>query len=120
MFGSKIKINKNNKFFQKVFKPGKKGSIFLKCFRCGDFLSTKDFKIKHDFLKPYDDGQNIPFEDKPVEIKKAGAIASYEISANKYRDYYNFDNAVQVVGNFLRNVRSKFKPKGEVLLKRGF
>ena len=78
------KIDKDNKFFQKLFQPGKKFSIFRKCFRCGDFLSTKDFKIKYDFLK-HDDGQNIPFEDKPVEIKKAGAITSYEISVNKYR-----------------------------------
>ena len=55
------KIDKDNTFFQKLFQPGRKGSIFRKCFRCGYFLSTDDFKIKHDFLKHYDDGQNIPF-----------------------------------------------------------
>ena len=59
------KINKDNKSFQKLFQPGKKSSIFRKCFKCGDFLSTDNFKIKHDFLK-HDDGQNIPFEDNPV------------------------------------------------------
>ena len=68
------KIDKDNKFFQKLSQPSKKGSIFRKCFRCGDFLSTEDFKIKHDFLKHYDDGQYIPFEEKRVEIKKAGKI----------------------------------------------
>ena len=114
------KIDKDNKFFRKPFQPGKKGSIFCKCLRCGDFLSTEDSKIKHDFLKHYDDGQNVPFEDKPVEIKKTGSITSYEISVNKYRDYYNFENAEQVVGDFLRNVRSRFQPKGEVLIKCGF
>ena len=114
------KIDRDNKFFQKLFQPGKKGFIFRKCFRCGDFLSTEDFKIKHDFLKHYDDRQNIPFEDKPVEIKKTGAVTSYEISVNKYREYYNFENAQQVVDDFLRNVRSKFRSKGEVLLKCGF
>ena len=89
------KIDKDNKFFQKLFQPSKKGSIFRKCFRCGDYLSTKDFKVKHDFLKHYDDGQSIPFEDKPVEIKKTGTITSYKISVNKYT-------------------------KGEMLLKYGF
>ena len=74
------KIDKDNNFFQKLLQPGKKGSIFHKCFRRGDFLSTEDFKVKHDFIKHYDDGQNIPFEDKPVQIKQTGAITSYEIS----------------------------------------
>ena len=40
------KINKGNKFFQELFQPSKKGSIFRKCFRYGDFLSTEDFKVK--------------------------------------------------------------------------
>ena len=44
-------------------------------------------------------------------------MTSYEISVNKYRDYYNFEDAELVVDNFLRNVCSRFKPKGQVLLK---
>ena len=111
------KINKDNKFFQKLFQPGKKGPIFCKCFRCGDFLSTEDFKVKHDFLKRYDDSQNIPFEDRPLEIKKTSAITSYKISVNKHRDYYDFENAEQVVNDFLRNVRSKFKLKRQGAVK---
>ena len=39
---------------------------------------------------------------------------------NKYRDYYNFENAEQVVDDFLRKVRSRFQPKGEILIKCGF
>ena len=108
---STIRSIRIKSFFQKLYQPGKKGPIFHKCFRCGDFLSTEDFKVKHDFLKHYDDSQNIPFEDRSLEIKKTSAITSYEISVNKYRDYYDFENAEQVVDDFLRNVRSKFKPK---------
>ena len=114
------KIDQDNKFFQKLFQAGKKGSILWKCFRCGDFPSAEDFKVKHGFLKHYDDGQKIPFEDKPVEIKKTGAITSYKISLNKYRDYYGFENVEQLADDFLKNVCSKFKPKDEVLLKCGF
>ena len=114
------KINQDNKFFQKFFQPSKKGFIFRKCLRCGDFLSTESFKVKHDFLKCYNDGQKITLEEKPLEIIKTGNITSYEISVNKYHDYYNFGDAEQVVDDFLRNVRSRFKPKDEALLKCGF
>ena len=114
------KIDQDNKFFQKLFQPSKKGSIFRKCRQCGDFLSTESFKVKHDFLKHYDDEQNVPFEDKPLEIIRTGNITSYEISVNKYRDYYNFQDTEQVVDDLLRNVRSRFKLKGQLLLKCGF
>ena len=96
------KINKDNKIFQKLFQPSKKGFIFCKCLRCGDFLSTESFKVKLIFLKHYDDGQSIPFEDKLLEIIRTGTITSYEISVNKYRDYYNFEDAEQVVDDSLR------------------
>ena len=114
---SNIKSIRITSFFESFSNLVKKVPFFVKCFRCGDFLSTEDFKFKHDFLKHYDDGQNVPFQDRPVEIKKTSAITSYEISVNKYRDYYDFENAEQVVNDFLRNVRSKFKPKRQGAVK---
>ena len=114
------KIDKDNKFLQKLFSPTKKRSIFRKCLRCGDFLSTEKFKAKHDFLKHYAEGQNLPFEDELVEVLKTGSITSYEISVNKQPNYYNFESAKQVVDDFLKNVRSRFQPKGDVLLKCDF
>ena len=108
------KIDKDNKFFQKLFQLSKKGSIFWKCLRCNDFLSTESFNVKHDLLKHYDDGQNATFENKSLEVIRTGSIMSYEIL--KYCDYYNFEEEDQVVDDFLRNVRSRFKPKGKVLL----
>ena len=114
------KIDKDNKFFQKLFSPTKKRSILRKCLRCDGFLSTEKFKVKHDFLKHYADGQNFPFEDKPIEVLKTGGIRSYEISVNKQRNYYNLENVEQVVDDFLKNIRSRFQPKGDILLKCGF
>ena len=114
------KIDKDNKFFQMLFQPSKKGSIFHKCLRCGDFLSIENFKLKHDFPKHYHHGENIPFEDKPLEIMRTNNITKYEVSVNTHSDYYNFEDAEQVVDDFLRNVRSKFKPRGDVLLTCGF
>ena len=102
------KIDQDNKFFQKLFQRSKKGSIFRKRLRFGDFLSTESFKVKHDFLKHYDDGQNILFENEPLEIIRTNNITKYEISVNKYRDYYNFEDTQQVADDFLRNARSRF------------
>ena len=90
------------------------------CLRCGDFLSTENFKVKHDFLKHCADGDSVPFEDKLVEIVKTRNRTKYEISVNKHADYYDFGNEQQVVDDFLRNVRSKFRPRSDVLLKCGF
>ena len=77
-------------------------------------------KVKHDFFKHYADGQNLPFEDEPVEVLKTGGITSYRISVNKQLNYYNFQNAKHVVDDFLKDASSGFQPKGNVLLKCGF
>ena len=69
------KTDKDNKLFQKLFQPGKKGFIFW-MFQIWWLTINRTFKIKHEFLKHYDD--NIPFEDKPVEIEKTSAITGYE------------------------------------------
>ena len=90
------------------------------CLQCGDFLSTENFKVKHDFLKHCADGDSVPFEDKLVEIVKTRNRTKYEISVNKHADYYDFGNEQQVVDDFLRNVRSKFRPGSDELLKCGF
>ena len=108
-------INQANKFFQKPFQQN--SSIFYKCFQYSDFLSTESFRFKHNFLKYFNNGQNIPFEDKPLEIIRTGYITSYEISVNKNRDYYYFEDVKQVIADLLRNVHSRFKTKRQILLK---
>ena len=87
------KVDRNNRFFQKLFQPSKKGSIFRKCLQCGDFLPSENFKVKQDFLKHYTDRDSVPFEDKLIEIAKTRNITKYEISVNKHTDYYEFGNA---------------------------
>ena len=55
-------IDENNWFFQKLFQT--KNKYLLKnCVRCNEFLTTKKHKAVHDFLKHYDDGKSIPFEE---------------------------------------------------------
>ena len=75
------KINTNNKFLQKLFESNKNCSVFRKCLRCDDFLTTSDLKIKHDFLKHYNEGYNDLFEDKPdVDVEKTANLLKFEIT----------------------------------------
>ena len=114
------KVDENNRFFQKLFQPSKNTSVFRKCLRCDDFLTTSNYKVKHDFLKHYEEGRDIVFEEKPLDIIKTNSILKYEITINKFGEYYDFENAEEVADEFLKNVRSKYKPPGSVLIKCGF
>ena len=60
-------IVENNWFFQKLFQSDNKA--FLKdCIRCNQFLATRKEKSIHNFLKHYNGGKSIPFEEKPLDI----------------------------------------------------
>ena len=48
------------------------------------------------------------FEDKPVDVEKTFILLKFEITVNKHGDYYDFENSEEVVGEFLKNVRSQF------------
>ena len=78
-----------------------------KCLRCDDFVTTSDFKVKHNFLKHYNKEQNGLFEDKPVNIETFGKITKYTISVDKFGENYNFGNSEEVVEDFFKNVHSK-------------
>ena len=95
------KIDPNNRFFQKLFQSNKNFPVFLKCLRYDDFLTNSYFKIKHDFLKHYNEGYNDLFEDKPVDIEKTADLLQFEITVNKHGDYYDFENSEEVVDDFL-------------------
>ena len=48
--------------------------------RCDEFLTTKKEKAAHDFIKHYDDGKEIPFEEKPLDIIKLPALTIYKLN----------------------------------------
>ena len=76
--------------------------------------------MKHDFLKHYDQGQDVAFEDKPLNIIRSPHVIKYEISVKKFGENYDFQNSEELVNDFLNNVHSKFKPTGPFLIKCGF
>ena len=101
-------IDVNNRFFQKLFQPTNNIAILCKCLRCDDFITTRDYKSKHDFLKHCDERQSDLYEDKVLHVIKLSFMIKFEISIAKHGEYYNF--LVEKKKNFLKNVRSKFKP----------
>ena len=95
------KIDPNNRFFQKLFQSNKNCLVFCKCLRCDDFLTTSDFKIKHDILKHYNEGWR-----KAVDVEKTANLLKFEITVDKHGDYYDFQNSEEAVDDFLKNVHS--------------
>ena len=113
------KRNERNFFFLQLF-DNQNGLICRDCLRCHEFLMTKLFMAKHNFLKHYLDDERKPAEFKPIDIIKKQDITLYQISFEKYSDEYDFYNAEEVVDDFLFNVKRVFKPSNNVLFKGDF
>ena len=77
--------------------------------RCNEFFATEKQKAVLDFLKHYDDGKSIPFEEKPLDIVRYPALTIYSIEFQKHRSFYNFYDSQKCVDDFLRNVNYRFK-----------
>ena len=101
-------VDENNCFFQKLFQIKDK-SLLKRCLRCDKFLVTEKQKAVHNFLKHYEDGKTIPFEEKPLDILKLPALTIYSIKFRKHQNFYDFYNSELGVDDFLRNLRHRFK-----------
>ena len=101
-------INENNWFFQKLFQAKNK-SLLTNFVRCNEFLMTDKHKAVHDFLRNYDDGQSIPFEEKPLDISRYPALTIYSIEFQKHSNFHDFYNSEKCVDDFLKNVKYRFK-----------
>ena len=53
--------------------------------RCNEFLTTDKHKSVHNFLKHYDEGKDIPFEDKPIEILRFPGLKFIRLSLRSIR-----------------------------------
>ena len=104
-------IDSKNWFFRKLFQSNS-GLHLKNCIRCKEFLPTKKEKIQHDFLKHYNDGKEIPleekrtfkpfkkkkscvqkiipFEEKPLDIIRYRVLTIYQIKYKKYSNLYPF------------------------------
>ena len=102
-------VDENNWFFQKLF-HSKNKALLKSCVRCNKFLTTEKHKPAHIFLKYYDEGKNIPFGDKRMDIVRFPGLTIHSIEFQKHKEFYDFFNSEKCVDDFLRNIRCKFKP----------
>ena len=72
------------------------------------FLTSEKHKATHDFLKHYEDGKNIPFEEKLLDILKFSGLTIYSIDFQKHSEFYDFYNSGKRADDFLNNVKYKF------------
>ena len=112
-------IDENNWFFQKLFQSNNK-TLLKNCIRCNEFLATEKQKAVHDFLKHYDEGKNIPFEEKPLDIVRYPGLTIYYIEFKKHSSFYNFYDSEKCVDDFLRNVKYRFKSTNKKWFKCSF
>ena len=113
-------INKNNFFFKCLLQNIENKPHLKKCIRCDEFITIKKYKVEHDFLKHYDDGNEIPFEEKPLQIVRNKALIIYKIEYSKHNEKYDFYNAEKCVDDFLLNVKHKYKASSKKWFKCSF
>ena len=112
-------IDENNWFFQNLFQ-GRSKILLTNCLRCSEFLATEKEKAVHNFLKHYDDGKSIPFEEKPFDIERYPALTKYSIEFKKHSSFYNFYDSEKCVDDFLRNVKYRFQSSSKKWFKCSF
>ena len=63
-------------FFRQIkpFQTNKNKAFLKNCIRCDQLLTTKKEKVINDFLK-HNEGKDIPFEEKPLDIIRNIVIA---------------------------------------------
>ena len=112
-------IDEDNYFFKQLINLKNK-SYLKKCLRCDEFLITKKEKAQHDFLKHYNSGNEVPFEEKPIDIITYPVLTIYKIEYKKHNRQYSFDNSEKCIDTFLRNVKNRFKATSKKWFKCSF
>ena len=112
-------VDENNWFFQKLFQIKDK-SLLRRCLRCDKFLVTEKQKTVHNFLKHYEDGKTIPFEENLLDVLILASLTIYLIEFRKHQSFYDFYNSALCVDDFFKNVRYRFKAGSKKWIKCSF
>ena len=100
-------VDESNWFFQKLFQTNQNKEFLKNCIRCGQFLTTKK-KVIQDFLNYYNEGKDIPFKEKLLNIIIYPSLLIYQIEYKKHSNSYSFFNSEKCVDEFLQNVKYRF------------
>ena len=116
--------DENNLFFKKLIDQKNNVIHGRKCNYCDEFVFSN--KVNHDFLKHYEKGLSIDFDDdgnldKPINITNVGGVKKFEITFKEHSSFYDFFDSVAVVDNFLAQVKNVMQRyENDVLLRAGF
>ena len=113
-------IDQNSYFFKYLIQNVQNKPHLKKCIRCDEFIATKKEKVQHDFLKHYDIGKEVPFEEKPIDIIRYPALTIYKIEFKKHNQQYAFNNSEKCIDTFLRNVKHRFQATNKKWFKCSF
>ena len=83
-------------------------------------LSNQKRKSSTWLSQRYNSGQEVPFEEKPIEIIRYPALTIYKIEFKKHQQHYEFNNSEKCVDTFLRNVKYRFKATNKKWFKCSF
>ena len=118
-------VDENNLFFKKLIDQKNNVIHGRKCNYCDEFVFSN--KVNHDFLKHYEKGLSIDFDDdngnldKPINITNVGGVKKFEITFKEHSSFYDFFDSVAVVDNFLAQVKNVMQRyENDVLLRAGF
>ena len=118
-------VDENNLFFKKLIDQKNNVIHGRKCNYCDEFVFSN--KVSHDFLKHYEKGLSIDFDDdngnldKPINITNVGGVKKFEITFKEHSSFYDFFDSVAVVDSFLAQVKNVIQNyKNDVLLRSGF
>ena len=104
------KVERNNYFFKKNFLVSWRIKLYVKkCFRCDEFVTTKNHKNVHNFLKHYFDGKKSLLKINQWKLRKL-ALWSYVKLATTYMSIF------MIFDEFLKNVKVRFKSNGGVVM----
>ena len=103
------RVDSKNELFKKIFAEDKNVFFGKRCLRCQEYLPTSRFKIYHNFLKHYNDGETV-VDNKSITITEIGAVKKYEITFQGHSDSYDCFNSEKLVDEFLLLVKSKIFP----------
>ena len=113
------RVDSKNEFFKKIFVEDKKVFYGKRCLRCQEYLPTSRFKIYHNFLKHYNDGETV--DNKPITVTEIGAVKKYEITFQEHSDSYDFFNSEKLVDEYLLLVKSEiFCSNTNIYIRCGF
>ena len=102
------RINPKNFFFKALFEKYDEDFSIKKCYRCDYLIISRSKEIQHNFLNHYQNGGEIPLENRVFTRKSSGTIIKFLIDYNTHKNSYDFEDPVKLL-ELLDFIKSSLK-----------